>query len=203
MSGIRVDGVWRVPALTSVKVDGAWRQVGQSFVKVDGVWRVSDLAGPPETPVLAYTGEGEFTITDFDPALVYVVSGATLTGALLTEVTDGATVRSIYAPGAPPSNPSTMRVLAHGRVLGSVAANPSSQGCGPRPTVCCPAGTVMDTAGTTCSNTGTQVPDNWCNNECPGWCFGMYLTCYHFSWTDYSANGFTLIGAVWGKAING
>jgi hypothetical protein len=202
MSKVRVDGVWRQPTLTRVKVDGVWRQVALAYVKVDGVWRVSTFAGPPAAPVLAYTAQGQFTITNFDATLTYTVTGATRTGAVLTGVSDGATVKVAYTSTSPQSAPSTMRVAAHARILDTQVSAPSSTGCGPRPDLCCPDGTIMSAAGNQCGGApGTQ--GDWCGGACPGNCYGTFVTCWTWHWTDYSGSGYTLIGNVWGKAVNG
>jgi hypothetical protein len=202
MSKVRVDGAWRQPTVTRVKVDGVWRQVALAYVKVNGVWKVSTFAGPPAAPVLAYTAQGQFTISNYDASLTYVVAGATRNGAILTGVSDGATVKTAYTATSPQSAASTMRVAAHGIVLDSVASSPSSTGCGPRPEVPCPGGTVSGPSGASgCAGPGTQ--GDFCGGACPGNCFGNFCTCWYYHWTDYSSSGYTLIGNVWGKAVNG
>lgn len=207
MSGVKVDGVWKTPAITSVKVDGVWKTVATISVKVDGVWRTSTFAGPPPAPTLSYTAEGQFTITNYDSTLVYAVSGATRTGNLLTSVTNGATITTAYVAGAPTSNPSTMNVLANARVL-TDSIGVTSTGCGPRPDICCPSGRIMNTSGQVCGGSpGSLAPDNFCDGTpgypCPGYCYQLTITCYNWYWTDYSGSGYTLIGQTWGKATNG
>jgi hypothetical protein len=202
MSKVRVGGAWRQPTVTRVKIAGVWRQVALAYVKVGGVWKVSTFAGPPAAPVLAYTAENQFTISNYDAALTYVVAGATRAGAVLTGVSDGATVKVAYSVGSPESAPSTMRVAAHARVLDSIASSPSSAGCGPRGFVACPPGTISNPDGTAgCAGPGTQ--GDFCGGACPGDCFGNFCTCWNWHWTDYSGSGYTLIGNVWGKAVNG
>ena len=209
MSGVKVDGVWKTPAITSVKVDGVWKTVATISVKVDGVWRTSTFAGPPPAPTLSYTAEGQFTITNYDSTLVYAVSGATRTGNLLTSVTNGATITTAYVAGAPTSNPSTMNVLANARVLYGPATGVTSTGCGPRPDQCCPSGMIINTSGQVCGGApGSFISDPnqaaaFCNGQCNDNCWQLTISCYNWYWTDYSGSGYTLIGQTWGKATNG
>jgi hypothetical protein len=199
MSGVRVGGVWKQPSQVFVKVAGSWKQVATVHCKVAGVWKQTTLAGPPAVPTLTYSAQNTFTITNYDATLTYTVTGATRTGNQLTAVTNGATIKAAWAPGAPQSAARTMNVLAHGRVLTTVAATPQDTGCGTRPGQCCPSG-ILNTSGATCSSgPGTLVPDAFCGGSCPGNCFGEYLTCYNWYWTNYTASGYTLIGTVWGK----
>lgn len=108
MSKLKVDGAWRTPAITRVKVDGVWRLVSVAYVKVDGVWRISTLAGAPAVPTLQHTGYGQFTITNYDPALTYtltLVSGggtANRVGAVITlsNVNARFSITAAYAAGA-------------------------------------------------------------------------------------------------------
>ena len=81
------------------------------------------LSAPP-VPQISYTAAGQFTISPYNSSLTYVVSGATRSGALLSSVSNGATITATYSAGAPVSNASTMNVQAHGRVLTSVASTP-------------------------------------------------------------------------------
>jgi hypothetical protein len=160
------------------------------------------------TPALSYTADGQFTITNYSATLFYSVSGATRTADLLTSVSDNATITAAYASGLPVSATKTMRVAPHVRVLTSVAGGVSSEGCGPRPDLCCPAGTIQGTAGNQCGGApGSVVPDQFCSNQgiscSPGNCFGLYITCWNWRWTNYSdgtdGTGYTLIGNTWGK----
>lgn len=204
MSRLKVNGVWRSPAATRVKVNGSWRLVSVAYVKVNGSWRISTLAGAPSAPVLAYTAQGTFTINNYDAALTYTVTGATRTGNQLTAVTNGATIRAAYAAGATQSAASTMYVANHGRVLTGSPTNKTDTGCGPRPTMCCDGGQITNVDGSTCDGSpGSLAPDNFCGGSCNGNCYQKTISCYNWYWTDYSSSGYTLIGSVWGKAVNG
>jgi hypothetical protein len=207
MSGVKIDGVWRQPAITSVNVAGTWKTVSTIFAKIDGVWRTTTFAGPPPAPTLSYTAEGQFTITNYDANLVYAVSGATRTGNLLTSVSNGATITTAYAVGATTSNVSTMNVLANARVL-TTSIGVTNTGCGPRPDICCPDGRILNTSGQVCGGSpGSLAPDSFCDvgfgAPCPGNCYQLTVTCYNWYWTDYSGSGYTLIGQIWGRATNG
>lgn len=200
MSGVRVGGTWRTPAITSVKVAGTWRTVSTMSVKVAGTWRTSSFAGPPPVPTLAYTAQGTFTITNYDPTLTYTVTGATRSGSQLTGISSGATIKTAYSPGAPQSAARTMYVANHGIVLTTVAATPSSTGCGPRPDLCCPAGTTQSAVSPVQCGGSPGTRGDYCGGSCPGDCFGLFVTCRNYYWTDYSSSGYTLIGSIWGKA---
>jgi hypothetical protein len=208
MSGVRIDGVWRQPAITSVKVGGTWRTVSTISAKIDGVWRTTTFAGPPPPPTLSYTAQNQFTITNYNAALVYAVSGATRAGSLLTSVSNGATIATSYAVGATISNVSTMNVLAHGRVL-TTSFGVTDTGCGPRGNICCPGGTIQDTSGNVCGGApGSYIADPaqaaaFCGGACDYNCYQLTVTCYNWYFTDYTGSGYTLMGNVWGKATNG
>lgn len=80
MSGVKVGGSWRTPAVTYVKVAGVWRTVATVSVKVAGTWRTSTFADPPAKPTLNHhTTAGQFIITNYSPSLIYtatLVSGS-------------------------------------------------------------------------------------------------------------------------------
>jgi hypothetical protein len=161
----------------------------------------------PSAPTLSYTAQGQFTITNYNASLTYVVSGATRSGNLLTSVSNGATITAAYSAGAPVSAASTMNVLANARILSTPGQFLASEGCGPRPNLCCPSGQILNTAGESCGGSpGTIGPDYLCSNSCPGYCFTLYMQCYYWYWTNYTSSGYTLIGGdsgTWGKATNG
>lgn len=58
MSGVKIGGVWKTPAVTYVKVAGVWRTVATVSAKIGGTWRTSTFAGPPAAPVMTYLGSG-------------------------------------------------------------------------------------------------------------------------------------------------
>lgn len=157
-------------------------------------------------PTLTYTAQGQFTITNYQAYLTYTVSGATRSGNLLTSVSNGATIRSSVAPGAPLSNASTMNVLAGARVL-TDSIGLTDTGCGPRGNICCPDGRIQNTGGATCGGApGSIAPDAFCGGSCPGYCYQLTVACYNWYWTNYTAEGYTLFGGdsgTWGKATNG
>jgi hypothetical protein len=202
---IKVAGVWRQPAVTYVKVAGSWRIAATVKVKDEGGWTDTPFAGPPRAPQLLYTADREFTITDYNAALTYVLSpgGGTRTGNKVVGAVNNATLKAAYGPTLDQSAPSTMLVAAHGYVLGGVVATPSSAGCSPRGQLCCPGGSVMNTAGATCDpGPGTQGP--FCGGSCSDQdCFGQFLTCYSYTMTDYTSSGYVKYGNNWGKAVNG
>lgn len=169
------------------------------------------ISVPPPTPTLSYTADGQFTITNYNAALFYVVTGATRSSDILSSVSNGATITAAYANGAPTSGSSTMNVAPNVRILTSVAGGVSSEGCGPRPDLCCPAGTIQSTAGNQCGGApGTRTPGG-CGGGCPegpfdpfnAGCFALFVTCWNWRWTNYSDGtdgiGYTLIGNTWGK----
>jgi hypothetical protein len=162
----------------------------------------------PDAPTLSYTAQGQFTITNYNASLTYVVVGATRSGNLLTSVSNGATITSAFAPGATTSAASTMNVLAHSRVL-TDSVGVSSTGCGPRPNLCCPDGRIMNTGGTTCGGApGSLIGDPnqgaaFCGGACDTNCWQLTISCYNWYWTNYASSGYTLIGNTWGKATNG
>ena len=156
-------------------------------------------AAAPAKPTLSYSAENQFTITNYDTTVDYVLTGCTRAGNIITPSSSTATVASKYPRALVNSAAAQGLTAVHTRVLTTVSESPASQGCGPRPSTCCTSG-ILAVDGHTCEGTGTQVPDGWCNNECIGWCFGLYLTCYNYYWTDYSGSGYALIGSTWGKA---
>jgi len=163
----------------------------------------------PAAPILSYTAQGQFTITNYNASLTYAVIGATRSGNLLTGVSNGATITAAYASGAPVSNTSTMNVLAHARVLYGGATGVTSTGCGPRDNLCCPSGLILDTNGTVCGGApGSFIADPnqaaaFCGGACNDNCWQLTIACYNWYWTNYTSSGYTLIGNIWGKATNG
>jgi hypothetical protein len=105
MSKVKIGSQWKTPTMTYVKVDGSWRIASLIKNKVSGSWRVSDLASPPPTPTLSHTALGQFTITNYNSALDYVVTNGTRSGAVITVPTATSTmnVTAAYAAGAPVS----------------------------------------------------------------------------------------------------
>jgi hypothetical protein len=173
---------------------------------VGGVGSTAKFPAPP--PTLSYTAEGQFTITNHSASLFYSVSGATRSGNLLTSVSNGATIRAAYGSGLPLSAAATMLVAPHVRVLTTVATGIGSEGCGPRPNICCPGSSILNTNGDQCGGApGTQGGFAGCSGCAPfpgpGDCFGTFLTCWNWRWTNYSdgtdGTGYTLIGNIWGK----
>ena len=165
---------------------------------------IAGISLPAPTPTLSYTADGQFTITNYNAALFYTVTGATRTNDLLTSVSDNATITAAYANGLPVSPTTTMRVAPNVRILTSVNTSLTDTGCGTRPDLCCPAGTIQSTAGNQCGGApGSLAPDNFCGGACPGNCFQLTVTCWNWRWTNYSdgtdGTGYTLIGNTWGK----
>ena len=199
MSGIKVGGSWKTPAITSVKVGGVWKTAATSYVKVGGAWKVSDLAGPPAVPNLTYTADNQYTITNYNSSLVYALTNSTRSGSVITVSSNTATITAAYAVGAPASAPRTMSTLPNERVLLYPGTGYGSTGCGPRGDICCPDGQIQNTAGAQCGGApGTQ--GDFCDGACPGDCFGTFVTCYNWYWTNYTSAGYVLYGSHWGKA---
>jgi hypothetical protein len=163
---------------------------------------------PPAAPMLSYTAEGQFTIGNFDDKLIYTVTGATRSGSILSGVSNGATIVAAYETDLPKSNASTMNVLANGRIL-SPGDSQTSTGCGPRGDLCCPGGQIMDAGGRVCGGApGSFMSDPgqakaFCNGPCDTNCWQLTIACYNWRWTDYTGDGYKLIGQTWGKAVNG
>lgn len=164
----------------------------------------SGKGATPPVPTLAYTGERQFTISDYDSTLTYTLSGCTRVGNVITVTTTGvtATVTAQYPRGLLESAARSMLTAAHARVLDSVQQTFSSAGCGPRSNSCCSSTWIMDVNGTTCGGApGTQGSWTECGGSCPGNCYGYFnVQCWSWHWTDYSASGYTKQGNVWGKA---
>lgn len=164
------------------------------------------LGAVPAVPTATYTAESQFTIGNFDSTLTYTVVGGTRVGSVVTISTVGttATVTASYGRGVVASAALSLLTAANARVLTSIASQPFSAGCGPRPTTCCPSGTILDTSGATCASGGTQGSFAECGSSCPGNCYGLFLTCWNWRWTNYATGpdgtGYTLIGNTWGKA---
>lgn len=162
---------------------------------------------PPESPTISYTAQGQFTITNYNASLTYAVVGATRSSNLLTSVSNGATITAAYASGAPTSAVSTMNVLAHAQVLGNFVTGVTDTGCGPRGNICCPGGLVQPNFAQCGGAPGSLAPDNFCDTgggaPCPGNCYQLTIACYNWYYTNYTSEGYTLIGNTWGKATNG
>lgn len=161
----------------------------------------SGKGATPAIPTLTYTAENQFTISDYDSTFTYTVTNGTRSGAVVTVTSASATISARTSKSVVASGTRSLLTLANGRVLTTVASTMGSEGCGPRPNLCCSSG-ILNTNGDTCGGSpGTVVPDNFCGNTCdPGNCFGLYMTCYNWYWTDYTSSGYTLQGSVWGKA---
>lgn len=167
------------------------------------------LSAPP-VPNLSYTADGVFTITNYNATFNYTTTGATRSGDQLTSVSNNATITARYAAGAPVSAARTMLVAANARVLTTVNTGIGSEGCGPRPNICCPGSSILNTNGDQCGGApGTQGNFAGCSGCAPfpgpGDCYGTFLTCWNWRWTNYSdgtdGTGYTLIGNTWGKAV--
>jgi hypothetical protein len=164
--------------------------------------RASAHGAIPTIPTLIYSAANQFTITDYDSTLTYILTNCTRSGALITPTGATATIAVQYPHGLLPSTARQALTAAHGRVLDGVESTPASAGCGNRSgdTKCCGPGGIMNTNGDTCdSSNGTQ--GDFCGGACPGDCFGRFNTCYFYHWTDYSASGYSLIGSTWGKVV--
>ena len=164
----------------------------------------------PAVPVLSYTAQSTFTITDYNATLTYVVVGATRSGNQLTSVTNNSTITAAYSSGAPVSAARTMLVANYARILTSVNTSITSTGCGPRDSICCPSGTIQNTNGDQCGGyPGSLAPNNFCDGTpgypCDGNCYQLTVACWNWRWNNYSTGpegtGYTLIGTVWGKAV--
>jgi hypothetical protein len=115
MSGIKVNGEWRVPGLVHAKVDNVWRIGATTHAKIDGVWRVTTFGAPPAKPSLSYVTTGTFVINGYDSTLVYepvLVSGggtasfnATNQRYTLSNEDAAFNIIARYAVGAPGSTP--------------------------------------------------------------------------------------------------
>lgn len=116
MSGIKVDGQWKVPGTLHVKESNSWKIVATTHAKVNGVWRITTFGAPPDTPVFDQTSHvaaGKFQIKNYDSTLVYDdtrVSGsgtASRTGDTytLSNVNAAFDITAAYAVGAPTSDP--------------------------------------------------------------------------------------------------
>jgi hypothetical protein len=111
MSGVRIGGAWKTPAVVSVKIGGVWKTASSVSCKIGGVWKTTTLGSAPATPTLSHTAAGQFTITNYDSSLVYtlaLVSGsgtATRVGAVVTlsATTARFSITAAYASGAPVS----------------------------------------------------------------------------------------------------
>lgn len=163
---------------------------------------VSTPRQAPAVPTLTYSADSQFTISNYDAGLTYVVSGCTRTGSSLTSVSNGATITAAYGTGSP-SAARTMNLAAHSRVFGSVYSGPHlDAGCGPRGNYCCGGGSILNLDGSTCGGApGTR--GDFCGGGCGGVenCYGFFnFYCYNWSWTDYSGSDYTLIGSTWGKS---
>lgn len=170
---------------------------------------VSATPGPAKAPApqISYTADGQFTITNYNAALLYNVSGASRTGDKINGVSNGATITAAFKAGAPVSNASVMNVLPKTRVLTDNAPQ-TSTGCGPRDNICCPDGRIQEAGGTVCGGApGSFISDPgqaaaFCNGQCNDNCWQLTVSCYNWYWADYTSQGYTLIGNTWGKATN-
>jgi len=121
MSGVRVSGAWRTPAITSVKVAGTWRTAATVSVKINGVWRLSTFAGPPSKPTMSFQNSTpQFSITNYSPSLVYAAIPSSGSGTATLNTSTGVytisggssqyyfNVTARYAIGAPESLPGFM-----------------------------------------------------------------------------------------------
>lgn len=188
-------------------MDGFWRFGG--IMSILAASTSVPFGATPATPILAYTAQNQFTISNYDPTLTYAVSGGTRSGSVITISSVGttATVTAKYDRGLIASSARSMLTAAYSRVLTSVASTAGSAGCSPRGTLCCPSG-ILDTSGNTCApGPGTQGAFAECNipTGCSQQqCFGLFITCWNWRWNNYSTGpegtGYTLIGNTWGKA---
>lgn len=160
------------------------------------------LGATPSVPVLTYTADKQFTISGFDSSLSYSVANGSRSGSIVTVATTGttATITAKYPRSVSSSAARSLLTLAHGIVLTSPGAFIGSEGCGPRPNICCPAGQIQSTNGNQCGGApGTQGNFAGCPNCTDPPCFGLFIQCYYWNYTNYSANGYALLGNVWGK----
>lgn len=153
----------------------------------------------PAVPILSYTAQSQFTITNYDSTLQYSVTGGSRLGNIIniSNVGTTATVSAKYPRSTVSSENKSLLTAAYARVLYGPGTGVGSAGCGSR-YVCCPSGMIHNTNGDQCLSGGTQG----CFAECCGTCAdctGLFLTCYNWYWTDYTGSGYTLLGSVWGK----
>ena len=163
---------------------------------------------PPPAAILAYTAEGTFTIGNYNAAYDYKVAGATRSGNLLNGVSNGATINVGFDATSLRSSNSTMNVLANGKIL-TPAQSHTDTGCGPRGNLCCDGGQIINEGGAQCGGApGSFISDPsqgaaFCNGQCNDNCWQLTIQCYNWRYTDYSGDGYILIGQTWGKATNG
>lgn len=102
MSGVKVGGAWKTPAVTYVKVAGVWKVVAVAYIKVGGAWKVTTLSGAPSVPALSHTAAQQFTITNYDAAHYYEVTNGTRVDNVITAASGNTTVtvKAAYASGA-------------------------------------------------------------------------------------------------------
>jgi len=146
MSGIKVDGVWRVPGLVHAKVGNTWRIGATTHTKVDGSWKITTFGAPPAKPQFNFTTDpattshvaaGTFRIRNYDPTLVYSdtrVGGtgtATRTGSdyVLSASPSSFNITAAYATGAPQSVAGYVERLAY-------TFSPTPPSCFPNPPSC-------------------------------------------------------------------
>jgi len=163
--------------------------------------RAAAHGATPAIPALTYSAANQFTITNYDSSLTYVLTNCTRSGALVTPTGATATVAAQYPHGLFPSTARQALTAAHGRVQDSVYSGPHSDaGCGPRGGTTCGGGSLSDMSGGNYSGIGTQ--GDFCGGACPGDCYGYFnFYCYNWHWTDYSGSGYSLIGSTWGKVV--
>ncbi len=165
----------------------------------------------PAVPALTYTTQNQFTISNYDPTLTYLVSGGTRSVNIITVSSVGstATVTARYGRGLVASSAKSMLTAAYSRVLTSVASTPSDTGCGPRNNITCTGGTILDTNGTVSGGApGSLIQDpaqgaSFCGGACDTNCWSLSVVCWNWRWNNYSTGpdgtGYTLLGNTWGK----
>lgn len=160
------------------------------------------LAVAPAQPILTYTGQNQFTLSNPDSTLVYTLVNCTRSGNVFTTTSSTATITAKYGRALISSAARTLYTANHGRVLYNQQQGPGDAGCGPRGTICCPEGMIADSAGNSCASGGTQGAFSSCDGIPDCDCFGVFIDfCYNYYWTDYSSSGYALLGSVWGKVV--
>lgn len=155
----------------------------------------------PAVPVLTYSADSQFTISNYNAALTYAVTGCTRSGSSLTSVSNNATITAAYGEGTP-SAARTMLILAHTYYSTGYASTTSPvESCGGSAWAYCSSGYSDVVTGSTNFGSGTYQP-SLCGGSCPATCFYNGAgNCYNRALTDYTSSGYTLQGSKWGKSV--
>ena len=70
-SGVKVGGVWKVPAQSYVKVNGVWKAVATMSGKTGGAWKPTTFSSPPAAPIMGWVSAGLFSVTNPVAGAVY------------------------------------------------------------------------------------------------------------------------------------